>query len=116
MSAFAPICNFSSPDSNFCAIGVKHLLSDDRELAAKYDITQLIKSGHKLPAKCLIDMGTHDEFLKDLACEQLLEALGHAGQRKEVNFRWQEGYGHGMEFVSTFIEEHIAFHAHHLNN
>lgn len=61
----------------------------------------------------LIDFGTHDEYMKGLEPQALINAIGEAGH-KNVQFRWQEGYDHGHYFCSTFIEEHIAFHAHHL--
>lgn len=72
-----------------------------------------MKKAAKLPVG-LIDFGTHDEYRTDLKFELLIEALG-SGNHKNVKYRWQEGYDHGFYFVSTFYEEHVAFHAHHLH-
>lgn len=34
-----------------------------------------------------------------------------AARRQPATFRLQKGYDHSYFFVSSFIEEHIAFHA-----
>jgi S-formylglutathione hydrolase len=32
-----------------------------------------------------------------------------------LSFRWREGYDHGYYFISTFMEDHIRYHAAALN-
>jgi S-formylglutathione hydrolase len=32
-----------------------------------------------------------------------------------LNFRFQKGYDHGYYFISTFVGDHIEFHAKMLN-
>ncbi len=112
VSAFAPIC---SPTR--CPWGEKALtgyLGEDRSLWNQYDATLLIDdlkddSGAKdLP--WLVDQGGNDDFLS----EQLKpELLAEAAERKGLNLtlRIHDGYDHSYYFISTLIEEHIAFHA-----
>ena len=57
----------------------------------------------------LIDQGTEDQFLDLLMPEALAEAA--AKRRQQMTFRMQPGYDHSYFFISTFIEDHVAFHA-----
>ena len=57
----------------------------------------------------LIDQGTSDRFLELLQPEALAGAM--AERRQSGTFRMQQGYDHSYFFVSTFIEDHVAFHA-----
>ena len=57
----------------------------------------------------LIDQGTNDPFLKNLRPQALAEAMAERAQNG--TFRMQPGYDHSYFFVSTFMEDHIAFHA-----
>ena len=57
----------------------------------------------------LIDQGTADQFLDLLRPEALAGAM--AERRQGGTFRMQKGYDHSYFFISTFMEDHIAFHA-----
>ena len=57
----------------------------------------------------LIDTGTDDQFADLLGTQELAAAF--AGCLQEGAVRLQKGYDHSYFFISTFIEEHIAFHA-----
>jgi S-formylglutathione hydrolase len=57
----------------------------------------------------LIDQGASDQFLDLLKPEALAEAM--AARRQNAVFRMQKGYDHSYFFVSTFMEEHVGFHA-----
>jgi len=57
----------------------------------------------------LVDQGTSDQFLDLLKPEALAHAM--AARRQPGAFRLQQGYDHSYYFVSTFIPDHIAFHA-----
>jgi S-formylglutathione hydrolase len=57
----------------------------------------------------LIDTGTQDQFLELLKPETL--ALAMAKRRQDGHFRMQKGYDHSYFFVSSFMEDHVAFHA-----
>lgn len=110
-SAFAPIV---SPLA--CPWGEKALsgyLGADRHAWREYDACALIEDGARLP-DLLIDQGTHDGFLKEqLKTDLLAETCDKAGQPATI--RMQDGYDHSYFFISTFMAEHIGWHAESLN-
>ena len=57
----------------------------------------------------LIDTGTSDQFIDLLKPEALAHAV--AERRQQATLRMQPGYDHSYFFVSTFMEEHVSFHA-----
>ena len=57
----------------------------------------------------LIDQGANDEFLDLLKPEALAAAI--TARRQSATFRMQAGYDHSYYFVSSFIPDHVAFHA-----
>jgi len=107
VSAFAPIC---SPLE--CAWGEKALggyLGPDRAAWRVYDACALIADGARVP-EILVDQGDADGFLVDqLKPELLAAACETAGI--VLTLRMQPGYEHGYYFVSTFMADHIAWHA-----
>ncbi len=110
VSAFAPIC---SPLN--CPWGEKALgnyLGEDRSTWEAYDSCMLIaRAEERLPM--LVDQGDADDFLKDQLKPGLLE---HAAAQANfpLNLRMQKGYDHSYFFIASFIGEHIAFHASHM--
>ncbi len=106
VSAFSPICHPSASDwgrKQFTA----YLGTDETKWAA-HDATLLMrKRGFDGPI--LIDQGASDQFLDLLKPEALAEAM--MARRQNGAFRMQKGYDHSYFFVSTFIEDHIGFHA-----
>ncbi|CAN5663777.1 S-formylglutathione hydrolase [soil metagenome] len=108
ISAFSPIVN---PIAS--AWGRKALagyLGESVEAWAKYDATELVKSGARHPHEILIDQGLADEFFeKQLLTKHLVEAAKQSGQPLIANLR--EGYDHSYYFIATFIESHVAHHA-----
>ena len=110
-SAFAPIV---SPLR--CPWGEKALtgyLGEDRAAWREYDATALIEDGARLP-DLLVDQGTADTFLD----EQLKTHLLDEACRKvdmPATIRMQDGYDHSYYFISTFMAEHVAWHAARLN-
>ena len=111
VSAFAPIV---SPLN--CPWGDKALggyLGQDRDAWRQYDACALIEDGARLPA-LLIDQGEADNFLH----EQLKPGLLVMACRKAgipATIRMQPGYDHSYYFISSFMAEHIAWHAERLN-
>ncbi|MDD9876133.1 MAG: S-formylglutathione hydrolase [Magnetovibrio sp.] len=90
-------------------------LGEDRQAWSRYDATQLVKDGHRLPSSILIDQGTADDFLEQELRPNLFEdACREAGQPVEI--RMQEGYDHSYFFIATFIEDHLRFHARNLRD
>ena len=106
VSAFAPICNPTASDW-----GRKQLsayLGGDEAAWAKHDATLLMREkGFDGPV--LIDTGTADQFIDLLKPEALAHAV--AERRQQATLRMQPGYDHSYFFVSSFMEEHVAFHA-----
>lgn len=86
-------------------------LGEDRETWKQYDAVALIQAGHQ-PPPLLIDQGEADEFLEpQLKPHLLCEACRSAGYPLELNLR--PGFDHSYYFISSFIREHISFHASH---
>mgnify|MGYP006282226207 CR=1 FL=1 len=106
VSAFAPIAHPTASDwgrKQFAAY-----LGADSVAWADHDSVLLMRdSGFDGPL--LVDIGTEDQFLDLLMPEVLAEAI--AARRQRATFRMQPGYDHSYFFVSTFMEEHVAFHA-----
>jgi S-formylglutathione hydrolase len=107
VSAFAPI---ASPLN--CPWGHKALggyLGNDQAAWREYDACTLIEDGARLP-NLMVDQGTADSFLNDQLKPELLEAAcAKAGQ--PLTLRMQPGYDHSYYFISTFLAEHLAWHA-----
>lgn len=111
VSAFSPIV---SPLN--CAWGEKALgnyLGADKSTWERYDTCSLIMSaGPQLPI--LVDQGTDDSFLKEQLKTELLEQASK-NAAYPMSVRYQPGYDHSYYFISSFIGEHVAFHAKHLS-
>lgn len=107
VSAFAPIV---SPLN--CPWGEKALsgyLGQDRAAWRAYDACALIADGARLP-DLLVDQGEADTFLAEqLKTQLLVDACARAGQPATI--RMQPGYDHSYYFISTFMAEHVAWHA-----
>lgn len=111
-------------------------LGEDKETWKKYDSCELMRkyTGPKLPmlvdqvrrTKCPLLIGTcihplthaclhvraqgsADNFLSELMPKNLEAAAAEAGY--PLTLRMHEGYDHSYFFMSTFIDDHIAFHA-----
>jgi len=107
VSAFSPIV---SPLN--CPWGEKALggyLGADRATWRQYDACALIEDGARLP-DLLVDQGTADNFLEEqLKTQLLVDACAKAGIPADI--RMQAGYDHSYFFISTYLAEHIAWHA-----
>jgi S-formylglutathione hydrolase len=107
VSAFSPIV---SP--LHCPWGEKALsgyLGEDRADWRPYDACALIDDGARV-ADILVDQGDADAFLADqLKPELLADACHRAGI--DLTLRMQPGYDHSYYFISTFMADHIAWHA-----
>lgn len=106
VSAFAPICSPTTTDW-----GRKQLtayLGTDETSWIAHDASLLMeKVGFDGPI--LIDTGTSDQFIDLLKPEALSTSI--AKRRQAATVRLQPGYDHSYFFVSTFMEDHVAFHA-----
>jgi S-formylglutathione hydrolase len=106
VSAFAPICNPSQSD--WGRRQMTAYLGDDESKWAAHDAAMLmVERGFDGPM--LIDTGSADSNLDLLRPETLAAAI--AARRQPAIWRMQAGYDHSYFFVSSFMEEHVAFHA-----
>jgi len=106
VSAFAPIA--AASQSAWGQRALTAYIGADRERWLRYDAAAVIRakpSQHEL----LVDQGMSDPYLEQLRPADLKAACREAGQR--LTFRERFGYDHGYYFVSTFIGEHLRFHA-----
>jgi S-formylglutathione hydrolase len=113
VSAFAPI---ASPMR--CPWGQKafaNYLGEDRAQWAGHDASELMKlRSTPFPQGILIDQGLADPFLQEqLLAHEFEEACKRANQ--PLTLRRHEGYDHGYYFISSFMEDHLAFHGRILN-
>jgi S-formylglutathione hydrolase len=108
ISAFAPICAPSR-----CPWGLKAFtayLGPRREAWAQYDATELLKKAQSPTPPILVDQGLSDEFFEtELFTAELEKAVQSTGYPATI--RRHAEYDHSYYFISTFIEEHFAFHA-----
>ena len=107
VSAFAPIVAPSQ-----CPWGEKALggyLGQDRAAWRLHDAVALIEDGARLP-ELLVDQGEADVFLTEqLKPELLATACREAGI--DLTLRMQPGYDHSYYFISSFMADHVAWHA-----
>lgn len=106
VSAFAPITHPTRSDW-----GRKQLsayLGADEAGWAGHDATLLMRR-RGFDGPVLIDQGSKDQFLDLLKPEAL--ALAMMERRQNGQVRMQPGYDHSYFFVSSFMRDHIAFHA-----
>ena len=117
VSAFAPL---SHPTA--CPLGIKLLTgylgaAEENQLGSgweQYDAYLLLSAAGNIKYdSILVDQGTEDEFQLDgtLMTDLLTEAAQKSGNASKLQLRMQEGYTHSYYFVSSFMEEHIKFHA-----
>ena len=107
VSAFAPIVAPSQVPWGQKALG--GYLGDDHPAWRKHDAVALIEDGARIDG-LLVDVGTSDNFLeKELKPELLEKACADAGIPLQLNLR--EGYDHSYYFISTFMADHLRWHA-----
>ena len=107
VSAFAPIVSPTQVPWGHKALGA--YLGDDQAAWAEYDTVRLIESGARIRS-LLVDQGLADNFYEEQLRTPLLEkACADAGIAADI--RYHEGYDHSYYFISSFIAEHIAYHA-----
>ena len=106
VSAFSPITNPTKSDW-----GIKQFtayLGEDQVKWQDYDASLLMRK-NGFPGPILIDQGSADQFWDLLRPNAISEAMI---EKKQAGlYRIQEGYDHSYFFISSFMEEHISFHA-----
>ncbi|SLN18818.1 S-formylglutathione hydrolase [Roseovarius litorisediminis] len=106
VSAFAPISNPTQSDWGRKQLGA--YLGNDEAKWVAHDASMLMREvGFDGPL--LVDTGTADQFIDLLRPEALSEAT--IARRQQATLRMQPGYDHSYFFISTFMEDHVTFHA-----
>lgn len=111
VSAFSPITNPMD-----CPWGEKAFttyLGTNQEMWKNHDACNLAKS-RGWQGDILVDQGQDDEFLREqLKIQNFDKACQEAGI--DLNLRMHAGYDHSYYFISTFMQDHIAWHSERLN-
>ncbi|HEX2020217.1 MAG TPA: S-formylglutathione hydrolase [Aurantimonas sp.] len=107
VSAFAPIV--APGEVPWGQKALPAYLGEDRARWRKHDAVALIEDGARV-AELLVDQGEADNFLAaQLQPERLEKACADAGIA--LNLRRQTGYDHSYFFISTFMADHLGWHA-----
>ncbi|MFT6188661.1 MAG: S-formylglutathione hydrolase [Oleispira sp.] len=110
VSAFSPITNPIN-----CPWGQKAFtayLGSDTSTWREYDASLLMRDAQQqVPA--LVDQGEADNFLVEQLKPEVLVAAASASDYP-LELRSHEGYDHSYYFIASFIEDHLCFHAKHL--
>ena len=87
-------------------------LGDDEAAWRRHDAVALIEDMDDLSAAppLLVDQGTADNFLEEQLRPELLREAAEA-KGVDLTLRMQEGYDHSYYFISTFMPDHVAWHA-----
>ena len=110
-SAFAPIVAPSQVPWGIKALG--GYLGDNKAAWRKHDAVALIEDGARF-SELLVDVGDADSFLTEQLRPELLQAAC-AKASIPLTLRRQPGYDHSYYFISTFMEDHLRWHAARLN-
>lgn len=106
-SAFAPMVQPST--AGWSKPAFQKYLGEDETAWRAYDACALVEDGARFP-EFLIDQGNADGFLDEGLRPWLFEdACRAAGIPLSLNMR--EGYDHSYFFISTFMDDHLRWHA-----
>lgn len=106
-SAFAPIVEPSTAE--WTSQAFEKYLGSDQSAWRQYDACALVKDGARFP-EFLIDQGKADQFLDEGLRPWLFEEA-IKGTDIGLTLRMQERYDHSYYFVSTFMDDHLRWHA-----
>jgi S-formylglutathione hydrolase len=107
VSAFAPIVAPARVPWGEKAFST--YLGMDQDAWRKYDAVALIEDGAKA-SEILVDQGEADVFLAEQLRPELLEEACAAASIP-LTLRRHDGFDHSYYFISTFMADHIAWHA-----
>jgi S-formylglutathione hydrolase len=106
-SAFAPIVAPSQVPWGIKALG--GYLGSDRQAWRKHDAVALIEDGARV-SDLLVDYGDADPFLAEQLRPELLQGACEKA-KIPLTLRRQPGYDHSYYFISTFMADHLRWHA-----
>jgi len=108
LSAFSPICHPHGSDWGRKQLGA--YLGDETNWGETDASKLVVERGWQ--GEILVDQGDADNFLDLLKTQALIDACEAKGQKAIIKMR--PGYDHSYYFVSTYMPEHVAFHAENL--
>ena len=98
--ALVDVPTVSEPDG---AVPLRTIVGEELAMARR-------PAGRRHVVRWLVDQGAADPYLQEQLKTPLLEAAcREAGI--DATIRMQEGYDHSYLFVSSFIDDHVAWHA-----
>ncbi|QOZ27386.1 S-formylglutathione hydrolase [Bradyrhizobium sp. CCBAU 51753] len=106
-SAFAPIVAPSQVPWGTKALG--GYLGGNKQAWRKHDTVALIEDGARFSG-LLVDVGDADQFLTEQLKPELLKAACEKANIP-LTLRRQPGYDHSYYFISTFMADHLRWHA-----
>ena len=106
-SAFAPIVAPSLVPWGIKALG--GYLGDNKDAWRKHDAVALIEDGARF-SELLVDYGDADQFLTEQLRPELLQGACDKAHIP-LTLRRQAGYDHSYYFISTFMADHLRWHA-----
>ena len=107
VSAFAPIV--APGQVPWGRKALRHYLGDEGQAWRAHDTVALIEDGARLD-ELLVDIGEADPFLEKELRPELLEAACE-GAGIPLKLRRHAGYDHSYYFISTFMADHVRWHA-----
>lgn len=107
VSAFAPIVAPAQVPWGQKALA--GYLGEDKAVWRRHDAVALIEDGARVAA-LLVDQGQADGFLAEQLRPDLLDAACKAAGIP-LTLRMQPGYDHSYYFISTFMPDHLRWHA-----
>jgi S-formylglutathione hydrolase len=110
-SAFAPIVAPSQVPWGIKALG--GYLGDNKQAWRRHDAVALIEDGARF-SDLLVDYGDADTFLAEQLRPELLKSACEKANIP-LTLRRQPGYDHSYYFISTFMADHLRWHAARLN-
>jgi len=106
-SAFSPIVAPSLVPWGIKALG--GYLGANKDTWRKHDAVALIEDGARFP-DLLVDYGDADPFLTEQLRPELLQSACETANIP-LKLRRQPGYDHSYYFISTFMSDHLRWHA-----
>lgn len=106
-SAFAPITAPMNVPWGQKALGA--YLGENNAFWARYDACALVKT-MSTEAHILIDQGSEDQFLTEQLRPHLFQTACELGGQ-DLTLRMQPGYDHSYYFITSFIDDHLRWHA-----
>jgi len=107
VSAFAPIV--APGQVPWGEKALSGYLGADRAAWRKHDAVALIEDGARTDA-LLVDQGAGDSFLEEQLRPELLRAACDAAGI-DLTLHLRDGYDHSYYFISSFMDDHLRWHA-----